>query len=89
MLSFWRELFVIKFMSQFKFQIIFLPKFSTIFICFKLRIIIVGKGGQPPFSTNPPPSPTLRANQSSQDFPIKRNATEIKFNKYYPCKKLK
>ena len=55
MLSFWRELFVIKFMSQFKFQIIFLPKFSTIFICFKLRIIIVGKGGQPPFSNIPPP----------------------------------
>ena len=47
-------MFVIKFMSQFKFQIIFLPKFSTIFICFKLGITIVGKGGQPLFSKIPP-----------------------------------
>ena len=39
----------------------------------------------PPFlkMTHPP---TLLANGSSQVFPINRNATEIKLNKYSPCK---
>ena len=39
MLSFWLKLLVIKFLSQFKFQIIFLLRFSAIFMYFRLSTI--------------------------------------------------